>query len=145
MKSLLWQARSAHQDDLEGKLSREALSEQRNRMEVALKQVLEETLKQGSPSDALRLIQRLQRHWHEWFTFLSFPEVKPDNNEAERALRPIVIHRKVSGGARSDWGAELVAQMFSFLETVRWQGGNAISQVNYCLWRVEVPQACTLT
>jgi len=35
------------------------------------------------------------------------------------ALRPIVVHRKVSGGARSDWGAKLVAQMFSLLETVR--------------------------
>ncbi len=42
----------------------------------------------------------------EWFTFLTHPEVKPDNNDAERALRPVVIHRKVSGGARSDWGAE---------------------------------------
>jgi len=39
------------------------------------------------------------------------------------ALRPIVVHRKVSGGARSDWGAKLVAQMFSLLETVRLQGG----------------------
>jgi hypothetical protein len=53
------------------------------------------------------------------------PEVKPDNNDAERALRPVVVHRKVSGGARSDWGAQLVAQMFSFLETVRLQGEEA--------------------
>ena len=29
-------------------------------------------------------------------------------------LRPVVIHRKVTGGARSDWGAHLVAMMFSF-------------------------------
>ncbi|NEP59114.1 MAG: transposase, partial [Symploca sp. SIO2G7] len=61
-----------------------------------------------------------------WFTFLSYPEVKPDNNDAERALRPIVVHRKVSGGARSDWGAQLVAQMFSFLETMRLQENNLI-------------------
>ncbi|NET59034.1 MAG: transposase [Symploca sp. SIO2E6] len=58
---------------------------------------------------------------------MSYPQVKPDNNDAERALRPIVVHRKVSGGARSDWGAELVAQMFSFLETMRLQGNNAIT------------------
>ena len=32
----------------------------------------------------------------------------------------------VSGGARSDWGVQLVAQMFSFLETVRLQGGEAL-------------------
>ena len=33
-------------------------------------------------------------------------------------LRPVVIHRKVTGGARSDWGAQLVAMMFSFLESI---------------------------
>jgi len=73
---------------------------------------------------------RIKRHWDEWFTFLTHPEVKPDNNDAERALRPIVVHRKVSGGARSDWGAKLVAQMFSLLETVCLQGGDAIAQLS---------------
>jgi hypothetical protein len=80
-------------------------------------------------SDAQRLANRLKRHWDEWFTFLTHPEVKPDNNDAERALRPLVVHRKVSGGARSDWGAKLVAQMFSLLETVRLQGGDVIAQL----------------
>ena len=41
----------------------------------------------------------------------------------------MVVHRKVSGGARSDCGAQLVAQMFNFLETVRLQGGEAIAQL----------------
>ena len=107
--------------------SRQALYETRSIVEASLKEILAETLTQSSPSDTLRLSQRLQRHWDEWFTFLSYPEVKPDNNDAERALRPIVVHRKVSGGARSDWGAQLVAQMFSFLETMRLQGNNAIA------------------
>jgi DNA-binding protein H-NS len=129
VQSVLWQARSAYQDYQEGELSREALSEQRETVEASLKKVLEEIVNESSPADALRLSQRLERHWDEWFTFLSHPEVKPDNNDAERALRPIVIHRKVSGGARSDWGAELVAQMFSFLETMRLQGSNAITQL----------------
>ncbi len=43
--------------------------------------------------------------------------------------RPIVVHRKVSGGALSDWGAQLVAQMFSFLETMRLQGKGAIASL----------------
>ncbi|NEQ80454.1 MAG: IS66 family transposase [Moorea sp. SIO2I5] len=125
---VLWQARSCYQDYQEGKLSCQTLNDQRESVEASLKKVLEETLKESPPSDTLRLIQRLQRHWNEWFTFLSHPEVKPDNNDAERALRPIVIHRKVSGGARSDWGAQLVAQMFSFLETMRLQGNNAFAK-----------------
>jgi len=63
------------------------------------------------------------------FTFLTLPDVKPDNNDAERALRPVVVHRKVRGGARSDWGASLVAQMFSSSETMGLQGASAIASL----------------
>ncbi len=126
---VLWQARTAHRDYLEGKLNREELARCRVLRETKLKEILSDTLTQNPPSDTLRLMGRLQRHWDEWFTFLSHPEVKPDNNDAERALRPIVVHRKVSGGARSDWGAQLVAQMFSFLETMRLQGSEAIASL----------------
>lgn len=126
---VLWQARSVHRDYQEGEMSRSVLSEQRAIIEAKLKEVLSKTVTQSCPSDTLRLMGRLQRHWDEWFTFLSHPEVKPDNNDAERALRPIVVHRKVSGGARSDWGAQLVAQMFSFLETMRLQGKEAIASL----------------
>ena len=35
------------------------------------------------------------------WTFLNHPEVEPTNNAAERALRPAVIHRKLSYGVQS--------------------------------------------
>jgi len=54
--------------------------------QAALKQVLAETVKEKSPADTLRLSQRLERHWQEWFTFLSHPEVKPDNNDASKSF-----------------------------------------------------------
>lgn len=126
---ILTTARSAHQDYLAQKLTPQDLSNQRSELEAKLQALLEAPPQGGWPADAQRLSARLQRHWDEWFTFLSHPEVKPDNNDAERALRPVVVHRKVSGGARSDWGAQLVAQMFSFLETVRLQGGDVIEQL----------------
>lgn len=59
--------------------------------------------------------------------------MKPDNNDTEKALRPIVVHRKVSGGTRSDWGARLDVQMFSLLETVRLQGTDALAQLSELL------------
>jgi len=37
----------------------------------------------------------LRKHEKELFTFLDFPEISPDNNFAERHLRPPVIFRKV--------------------------------------------------
>jgi transposase len=126
---VLWQSTAAYGDYLEGKMTKEELQQYRVVVEEKLHEILSEAISKSPHSDTLRLSQRLQRHWDEWFTFLSYPEVKPDNNDAERALRPIVVHRKVSGGARSDWGAQLVAQMFSFLETMRLQGSDVISQL----------------
>ncbi len=130
---ILQTARSAHQDYHAGQLSLSELQQFRPIVESQLEEVLKNPPKKGWPADAIGLSNRLDRHWDEWFTFLTYPEVKPDNNDAERALRPVVIHRKVSGGARSDWGAELVAQMFSFLETMRLQGNDAIAQLGELL------------
>ena len=129
VEKVLGDARAAYRDYHEGKLSTEALASQRPILESKLQEVVDNPVANGWPADAQRLTNRLHRHWDEWFTFLSYPEVKPDNNDAERALRPIVVHRKVSGGARSDWGAQLVAQMFSFLETIRLQGEHAIARL----------------
>ena len=126
---ILTTARSWYRDYHAGKLSREEITQKRPVIEAQLLVVLQNTPEKGWPADAQRLANRIQRHWEEWFTFLDHPEVKPDNNDAERALRPVVVHRKVTGGARSDWGGQLVAQMFSFLETVRLQGEEAIAQL----------------
>lgn len=129
VEAILRAARQVHRDYHARKLSLEQLQQQRPLLEAQLQAVLNTPPARGWPADAQRLTKRIQDHWSDWFTFLSHPEVKPDNNDAERALRPVVVHRKVSGGARSDWGGHLVAQMFSFLETVRLQGKDAITEL----------------
>ncbi len=57
----------------------------------------------GHPCRALA--QRLLRHQGQFFTFVRTPDVSADNNPAERALRPLVIMRKISGGSRSAEGS----------------------------------------
>ena len=48
-----------------------------------------------------KFVDNLLRRKKEWlFRFVIDPEVEPTNNRAERALRPSVIYRKVSGGTR---------------------------------------------
>ncbi len=126
VSEILKLARLAHRDYHFGALSLEQLHSSRLQLESQLQAVLDTPPPTGWPADAQRLRQRIQKYWSDWFTFVSDPEVKPDNNDAERALRPVVVHRKVSGTARSNWGAKLVAQMFSFLETMRLQGANAV-------------------
>jgi hypothetical protein len=127
--SIIHQARAVHRQYLEGNITLEQMKAQRPGIETLFEQVLDNPPEGGWAFDSGQLAARFKRHWSEWFTFLSYPGVKPDNNDAERALRPVVIHRKVSGGARSDWGGQLVAMMFSFLETMRLQGKNALTEL----------------
>jgi hypothetical protein len=65
------------------------------------------------------LAQRILKHLHELFVFVSDPEVPGDNNLAERSLRPAVIARKISGGTRSPKGSETKMKLMSLFGT--WQ------------------------
>ncbi len=118
---IIYTARQAHRDYHQGRL----LQALRPIVEAELADVLEHPMKGRWAADAQALATRFRKHWSDWFTVLCQPEVAPDNNDAERGLWPVVIHRKVTGGTRSDWGAQLVAMMFSFLESMRRQGENA--------------------
>jgi len=68
---------------------------------------------------ARRLQQRYRRHRAHLFVFLHCPGVPPDNNACERALRPSVIHRKVTNGFRSEWGAHAYAALATVIETAK--------------------------
>jgi len=72
--------------------------------------------------DSRRLWRRLRKHRAALFVFLERSDVPPTNNAAEQALRNSVIYRKVTGGFRSRWGAELYANLISILESARRQG-----------------------
>ena len=63
---------------------------------------------QGQPKDSpqITLCQRVARYRTDLFTFVADSAVPPTNNAAERALRPLVIARKISGGTRSKRGSQ---------------------------------------
>ncbi len=64
---------------------------------------------------------------------LAQPEVPLENNEAERALREVVVKRKISTGTRSDQGQQAWSVMLSLLDTCRKQG---VSFYQYVLDRL---------
>lgn len=66
-----------------------------------------------------RLQARLHEHFHGVLTFLDHPEVPADNNATERDIRPIAVHRKVTGGTRSPKGSETLAHWMSLTQTLR--------------------------
>jgi len=56
------------------------------------------------------------------WTFLQRPDVPPTNNASERSLRPSVVHRKVTGGFRSESTAKGYAALRTVADTARKRG-----------------------
>lgn len=71
---------------------------------------------------AQALVKRYRKHRAHLLVFLHDPQVPHHNNDAERALRPSVIHRKVTGGFRSAWGAHAYAALASVIGTAKLRG-----------------------
>lgn len=73
-------------------------------------------------ADAKRLCKRLQRHRSELTRFLWDQKLEGTNNAAERALRPAVVMRKITGGSRSKDAAAAWAKLASLLRTADQRG-----------------------
>jgi len=84
------------------------------------------------------LAKRLLRHQDELFQFVLQPGVPADNNLAERALRPLVIARKISGGSRSAQGSTTRLTLFSLLSTWAARDLNPFFQ---CVTSLQTPPA----
>ena len=72
-----------------------------------------------SHEKAITLQGRLLRHYSEWLVFAEDPRVPPTNNLAERALRPLVVLRKITFGHRSEAGGMRLATLMTVGETSR--------------------------
>jgi transposase len=68
-----------------------------------------------------KLLRNLKLKADQWWYFLDHPEIPPDNNLAERALRLAVTKRKVSGGSRSLARFQETANLLSVIQTCRFQ------------------------
>jgi transposase len=73
-----------------------------------------------------RLSARLLKHKDRIFTFLDVPGVPPDNNHAERAIRPHVILRNRSFQNRTDKGAHAHSVLTSLVQSLRLQKRSVI-------------------
>jgi transposase len=107
-------------------LSVEQFTIQLERINRHCDRLLQRTL--ASP-DAKRLRNRYHKHRQKLFVFLERTDVEPTNNVAERALRPSVIHRKVMGCFRSEWGAKAYAALASVIDTAELSGINAFDAI----------------
>jgi transposase len=120
---------------------REELTPQKFAARVArLEHFLDRLLAQElGPPDAARLQRRYLKHRQSLFVFLYRTDVEPTNNVAERALRASVIHRKVTGGFRSQWGADAYAALASVIDTAELKGIQAFQAIQSLFGRPLLP------
>jgi hypothetical protein len=83
--------------------------------------------------DADRLARRLRKYRTKLTTFLHKAEVDGTNNAAERAIRPAVVMRKITGGSRSEKGAKAWAIVASVMRTAEQQGRDVLETLKTLL------------
>lgn len=74
------------------------------------------------PKKLARVKKQVRARSERYLTCLTHPSVIPDNNPAERALRHLVLKRKVSFGSLTEVTAERLAVLTSVLMTFKHRG-----------------------
>lgn len=88
----------------------------RSKLHTKMRNQLQEfAQKSWQDADCIRLAERIRKYLDELVVWLANPNVAPDNNAAERALRPAVVTRKTSFGSRSKIGAQAFARLLSVI------------------------------
>jgi transposase len=107
-------------------ISPEEFASKRKRLDLRLKEMSEAKCRDA---DAKRLTKRLKKYRDQIFTFLDEPNVPPDNNPAEREVRPAVIMRKNSFHNMSEEGAATQAIYMTLFRTLKRRGHNPVETV----------------
>jgi transposase len=120
LRAFLQEARAHYNAYHAGALTRRQLQEASGRFQKELLSFIQ--LRALAP-DIRRLSKRLFKQQYELLTFLDFPDkVSPDNNYAERLIRPCVIFRKLTGGFRTKTGTDNHDVLMSLAQTAHING-----------------------
>jgi len=111
-----------HRERAAGTLSDEQLQSEESWIQEQLSYLSQ--FKLAHPK-AITLQRRINRHYTEWLIFVDDRHVSPTNNLAERALRPLVVLRKITLGHRSATGASTMAKLMTVAKRVRRHGHRA--------------------
>jgi transposase len=115
---------------LRGELPLAELQDQREEFDERLWELLD---REHRVPEQARLAKHLRNHAEQWFPFVTDPEIEATNWQAEQAMRPAVVNRKVWGGNRTQAGAAAQGVLMSVLETCRRQTRSAIDYVSQTL------------
>jgi len=117
--------KAIHLGKRRGHLTKAGFERQIAILEKRLTQLLQRTFR----GLGANLLKRYRKYRDSLFVFLYRADVPAHNNACERALRPSVIHRKVMGSFRSDWGAQGYAALATVLNTAKRHGQSTFQKL----------------
>jgi transposase len=121
-----------------GEISGHGMNTATGKLEAKLDRMLE--TRRRNPANR-RLARHLEHERHWLFTFLHCPGLDATNNATERAIRGMVIARKVWGGSRTWEGARTQQILASVLRTCWQQGKDAFTR---CVKLLRAPRTVIL-
>lgn len=117
----------------DGTLSRAELIESVKPLQLAVQALLSDGaaypigFQESSPlAQTVRTCRRLLNLEPAMWLFVSVEGVEPTNNDAERALRPAVIWRRLSLGSQTEAGSIFVSRMLTVVSSLRSQNRNVL-------------------
>ena len=121
--------------DLETRIFLESRQEQVAPLLVEFKTWLDEKTLQVRPSSAFgKAISYCSGEWSKVIRYLESPYLSPDNNAAERSIKPFVIGRKNWLFSGSPRGADASCFFYSMIETAK---ENGLNPYGYLKWVFE--------
>lgn len=96
---------------------------------VAQGRQLERVATEQAPATKLsgKVARRFRKHARQYLRFTQRSELEPTNNAAERALRHVVIDRKVTQGTRSPRGRQWCERIWTTIATCRQQNRHLLA------------------
>jgi transposase len=127
MKRAVEQAQTQGQTQLSANEITQFEQQYRNLIEIGLKlnpanPPLPHSRGRPKQTPARNLLERLDAHQAEVLRFIHDFQVPFDNNQAERDIRMMKLKQKISGGFRSEEGAQIFCRIRGYLSTLKKQG-----------------------
>jgi transposase len=108
--------------------------EQREALVVQMKSELQQLIEQMQTyTEFKKFAIKIANGIDYWFTCVIHLFVEPTNNTAERALRELVVQRKIIGGLRRDKGARIMETIMSMITTWKQRKVPVFSTLKACL------------
>ena len=104
-----------------------------NKLRTKLENMLESLLNEPLDSKHKEMIsfqKRITKYKDHVFTFLYYPNVPPDNNGSERAIRNVKVKQKISGQFKILSAAEIFAILRSIIDTTIKNNQNVVEALN---------------